>query len=60
MSEIDEYAASMDKLSDLVLVLRKRGARIWNRAGRGEPPLTLLEIRKMRLALRRLQIAART
>lgn len=60
MSEVDQYVLDMNQLTDLVLALRQRGAKIWNRAGRGEPPLTNAEIQKMRGALRRLQNVART
>lgn len=60
MTDVDGYVADMDALCDAVLALRKRGQSIWNRAGRGEPPLTGKEIWRMRAALRRLQIVART
>ncbi len=58
--EIDQWVRSMDLISDNVLTLRKRGTTIWNRAGRGEPPLTNAEIKRMRAALARLQRVART
>jgi hypothetical protein len=60
LSDVEQYVLEMNQLCEGVLALRRRGTRIWNRAAHGAPPLTNVEIQKMRAALKRLQTVART
>lgn len=59
MTEIDQLVLEFNQATAIVKALRKRALAVWNRASRGQPPLTRDERQAINKASRVLRDATR-